>query len=145
MDKKQEALDRIKAAEREIAEAKRIIGAEDKIDLRDEWIGKVGFISDAKQDLRESYMGVLQKIVSGDLPFIVNGTPWRYFRPATPEELGFTEYEEMRDFIERMTMVDPSHPDRLGWSWESLVEEARRILIINTEPQPHNHSTKRSG
>lgn len=136
MDKKQEALDRIKAAEREIAEAKRIIEAEDKIDPRKDWIGKWGFYSDDDPSCPDGgNLGRLINVDPGDgFRFDVSDDYWRYFRPATPKELGFTEYEEMRDFIERMTMVDPSHPDRLGWSWESLVDEARGILILNTEP-----------
>lgn len=136
MDKKQEALERIKAAEREIAEAKRIIEAEEKIDLRKDWIGKWGFCSDDDPSCPDDgYICQLRRFhPDKKYPFEIDENYWRYFRPATPEELGFTEYEEMRDFIERMTMIDPSHPDRRGWSWESLVREARRILILNTAP-----------
>lgn len=88
MNRKQEALERIAAAKLEIEEAQKIIEAEDRRDAREEWVGKIGFISDTKPDLSETYMGVLQKIVAGDEPFIVNGVHWRYFRPATLEELG---------------------------------------------------------
>lgn len=127
MDKKQEALERIKAAEREIAEAKRIIEAEDKRDPREEWVGKVGFYSDFSPDCPD--MGSLSRLTdfkpAEKYPFKTRNVEWRYFRPATPEELGFRKYDAMRDFIERQTRIDPSHPEALGWSWGGIVEEAR--------------------
>lgn len=129
MDKKQEALERIKAAVHEVAEAKRIIEAEYKIDLRKEWVGKYGFYSDDDPSCPDDgKLAMLKDIDNNDCPFLCDGMHWRYFRPATPKELGFQKYEAMRDFIERQTRIDPSHPEARGWSWRSLVDEAVRIL-----------------
>ena len=130
MDKKQEALERIKAAEREIAEAKRIIETEDKIDPREEWVGRFGFYSDSDPDCTD--YGALRRLKVFEpvenFPFKLSGGSWRYFRPATPEELGFPGYDEMRDFIERQARIDTDPPEAGGWSWSSLVSEARRII-----------------
>ena len=93
MDKK-EALERLAAIEVETARLRKIIdaGAETP-DPRLAWIGKWGFYSDDDPAcLDDGFMNRLAGLYPGhvDGDFRLRGVQYRYFRPATPEELGVT-------------------------------------------------------
>lgn len=85
------ALERLSALETEAKELRMIITAPEEPDYS-QWIGKYGFFSDSQDPpCIDNMPGFLLSFdQKGPLRFLrKNGAPYRYFRPATAEELGF--------------------------------------------------------
>ena len=85
---KHEALGRLAAIEVETAKLRKIIEAPDP---RLSWIGMWGFYSGNDPECPDDgVMGKLEGVDPGHEygDFLISVNRWRYFRPATPEELG---------------------------------------------------------
>ena len=91
---KHEALERLAAIEVETDRLRKIIDADAETpDPRRAWIGKWGFYNDDDPECPDDFLRRLAGIDPGNRcgDFrLNNGVHWRYFRPATPEELGVT-------------------------------------------------------
>ena len=93
MDKKEQARKELAEVMRHVIVLKAIIEAPDDgvPDPRLAWIGKWGFYSDEDPECPDDgHMARLRDIDSGNEngDFVLANGSWRYFRPATPEELG---------------------------------------------------------
>lgn len=88
---KQEAMLRLDTIESEAKELRRIIESPE-VDYNS-WIGKWGFFSDTNASCPgDGIIGMLTDYdkIDKDIPFCIGELWYRYFRPATPEELGFS-------------------------------------------------------
>jgi len=97
---KESIVDKKEQARKELAEIVNHAGAlkaiidEPEADPRLAWIGKWGFYSDDSPECPDD--GTMGRLEGIDDPgyeyeygdFLIYGGNWRYFRPATPEELG---------------------------------------------------------
>lgn len=115
-------------AKKELEELRKVAGAE----KYNSWIGKLGFFDDDNPECPDD--GYLKRMTRYHLanyhPFQAGaGACYRYFRPATPEELGCPGYDALKEFVDRIaTCLNPDDPRDMGWSWVSLVNEARHIM-----------------
>lgn len=88
---KNEAMKRLDAIEAEAKELRLLIKAPEQD--YSEWVGKWGVFSDSNPECPfEGNIGKLDFVrINDDEPFYKKyGSNWKYFRPVTSEELGFT-------------------------------------------------------
>ena len=130
---KHEALERLAAIEVETARLRKVIEAPDEPDPRRAWIGKWGFYSDDDPECPDDgAMGRLEGIDPGyeHGDFLIYGGNWRYFRPATPEELGVTaaiepDWSEAPDWAQYWAM------DADGFQWWYAEKPSRLATCWN--------------
>ena len=140
---KHEALERLAAIEVETAKLRKIIEADAATpDPRRAWIGKWGFYSDADPECPDDgFMHRLAGLYPGHEggDFRLRGVQYRYFRPATPEELGVPtsiepDWSEAPEWAQYWAVDEDGsawwyaeEPSRLAACWNRGGREARML------------------
>lgn len=112
-------------AKKELEELRKVASAEKYMS----WIGKWGFYSDSNPACPDDgYIRRLRSYKADEKCSFDTDGQWRYFRPATPEELGCPGYDVLKEFVDRIATSISPNPLEYGLVMASLVNEARRIM-----------------
>lgn len=125
MDKKEQARKELAEIMNHAAALKAIID-EAAPDPRLAWIGKWGFYSDDDPECPDD--GAIRRLQDIDpgrdgCDFVVGKVHWRYFRPATPEELGVP------------TAIEPDWSKAPEWARYWAMDESSGAWWYEKEPE----------